>query len=1332
MELLKGKKSNQLLNYARKAIENKDCELEFVYGGDFRSKLNREDFLRLLSVLKQKYPLLSEENTLDIIVKDIRTSIMGVENIKKYCRSDDLVDISNKIFIKKMRYRDPLFPSVRYYPIIDYDYNFKINLKSEELIQENSSEIQSLLMNWKNQLKYFRYKKRYSFITEDNLFRIDLTVVKNNDYNPKFKKNNLFKSFIGSKILKNEENYELEIEYVGSISNLGVYPIDIFKEKIIKEKEETDKKLNEKFLQMKTDWKINEGDNVYSEIEPYHIAPYDEPYNIEGGIDSDKGEFMDVLIYPSDKEMVRPKYSFEDIKYEYWEDSNRLELFEAILTHDKKILYSTNKENITGDYEGAPQKTDYIEYSVFPEFSEGELKEKKELQNLILVPESYILKIAYFKKSISWAPKKKEKKDLIQGTPTENINLQEDVINEVVNEWTPEKYTFEPPPLITYEQLKEAGEFDEDIDVLGHVMDYKQKNIKPNDINLVSEALVMVFKKNIGEILKLKENGQIIVGNTEKNKIILEYKNLIEQNDSGYLLKKKTMLKRMRDKDDNYKKLANEIEKLEVKETRFVGPNPISMSKENIMKDFNHSIVEGYVVTEKADGIRAQLLIGFDKHGYLITPKKEIIGTDIRFEGCQGKWLFDGEYITLNRRGDPIKLFMIFDVYYAGDGFSKYPNHAYTYPWISRKKKDISRFAIIEDFKQTVKMILDGTDFRVGFKSYLEGPKKLLKSKKDANKYTNINGIFRQSKKLWDIETKKSGYEYSIDGLIYMPMFMSVKSMNEGEVMKNFGGEWSINYKWKPPEENTIDFRVRIVREENKKGEKRDKIVSSKIGGRIMKCKQVELYVGYDVKRDEDFDYAWKILNSDPLSVEKKEILFDPDKTKSHHICNIPLRNNKMFCEKDKSELLDNQLVEMRYCPDNPEDARWYPLRLRPDKIKPQFFTTANSIWSTIINPVTTEMITGVDDPPDLENKDEEYPKKDNYYIDNDSESSEDISLRKLHNYIKNKLITAICSIGKRPISVMDTSIGRGGDINKYLYSKNRIEFLLGLDISGDVRNAAKRFYLETRRKPKAMFIQYDTSESIKNGAGYKGENDTVDRNRNLINIIYNKNNSVPKEYKQIEKDYRKIADKGFNIISSQFTIHYYFRNEITLRGYLQNLSDNCIKGGYFIGTCYDGNKIFELLKDKDEYTMNDESDNLVFSVRKDYEIENFEYAPNNIRPLFGQKITVEMSSIGQPITEYLVNFDLLKEMMKLYRFKLVSPELNGNYSGIFNKDEYSLEPGLGSFGKIIENIRKLSEKDTLLKQGGPYHRSVEINKKENEKLGVLSSLNNWFIFQKY
>ena len=47
-----------------------------------------------------------------------------------------------------------------------------------------------------------------------------------------------------------------------------------------------------------------------------------------------------------------------------------------------------------------------------------------------------------------------------------------------------------------------------------------------------------------------------------------------------------------------------------------------------------------------------------------------------------------------------------------------------------KRKKDICRFSIIEDFKQNIDIIYDNTDYRIGFKSYLEGPKKLQKIKK--------------------------------------------------------------------------------------------------------------------------------------------------------------------------------------------------------------------------------------------------------------------------------------------------------------------------------------------------------------------------------------------------------------------------------------------------------------------------------------------------------------------------------------------------------------------------------------------------------------------------
>ena len=1336
MNLLTGHKNTQLFQYVKRAIEDKNCELEFVYGGDFKSKMNREDFLRVLNTLKQKYPLLHEENTLDIIIKDIRATITGLENIKKYCKTDNIEDIPLKNFIKKTRYNDHRFPNVKFYPIIDYDYNYKINLKSEEEIDESNYEIQSLLMNWKNELKYFRYKKRYSFLTDDNLFRIDITVVKHNDYNPKKRSNNLYRSFVESGILKNKESYELEIEYVGSIDKDGIFPIDIFKQKLLKEEESKDEELSQKFFKMKTDWssKINAGDNIYSEIEPYEIAEYEDPYNMPGAINTDNGEFSDVITITENQRSILPKFSFEDIKYEYWEDSDREQIFDDILMNNRTLTYVSKKLNTEGDYKNSPNHTDYVEYRVFPEFTEEELKDNKVFKNIILVPEKYIVRVAKYTKEISWAPKSKKEKiseDSPLGSKLDDETENTEPIEEVSKEWKPETYYLDRKPEIipsdiVFEQMKEAGEFEVDMGIQERIFQKKKEKEMGSDINFVTKGLMVLFKDTIEVILKLKMNDDILLGNSKKNDIIIDYRILTEQNDSGYLLKKKRESKGKKDKD---KRLEREIEDLEVKETRFIGPNPVSISLENVMQDHRNSIVEGYVVTEKADGIRSQLLINSDI-GYLITPKKEVIGTNVKFDNCEGKWLFDGEYITKNRRGESIKLFMIFDVYYAGDGFSKYPEHAYSYPWVSKKKKDICRYSIIEDFKQNVEIIFDDTDFRIGFKAYLEGPKKLQKSKKDPTKYTNISGIFRQSKKLWDIETKKSGYEYSIDGLIYMPMRMAVKSLNEGEVLKNFGGTWSINYKWKPPEENTIDFKIRFAKDKDKNGKEKDKIVSSRINGRITKCKQVHLYVGYDSKKDETFDYSWKILTGDKLQEEKREILFDPDKTKSHHICNLPLKGNKIFCEKDKAELTNNQLVEMRYCPENPEDSRWTPLRLRTDKIQPQFFITANNIWQTIINPVTTEMITGIEDiPKELE---KEEMTTDNYYIDNDDGIFEDLPLRKLHNFIKNKLITAVCSVGTKSISIMDTSIGRGGDIGKYLYSKNKIDFLMGLDISGDVSNAAKRFYLETRKKPKAMFIQYDTSESIKDGFGYKGSDEMIERNRNLINIIYNKNKSLPKEYNKIDKIYRKIADKGFDVISSQFTIHYYFTDEMTLRSYLQNLSDNCNKGGYFVGTCYDGSKIFDLLKDKEEYSMHDEHENLVFSIKKDYESDNFEYDKSNIKSLLGKEITVEMSSIGQPIKEYLVNFDLLKDMMKLYKFKPVKLDLRGIYNGIFNKEEYSSEEGIGSFGNIIKNLNKLSEKDILLKSGGPFHKSLDINKKENERLKVLSSLNNWFVFEKY
>ena len=102
--------------------------------------------------------------------------------------------------------------------------------------------------------------------------------------------------------------------------------------------------------------------------------------------------------------------------------------------------------------------------------------------------------------------------------------------------------------------------------------------------------------------------------------------------------------------------------------------------------------------------------------------------------------------------------------------------------------------------------------------------------------------------------------------------------------------------------------------------------------------------------------------------------------------------------------------------------------------------------------------------------------------------------------------------------------------------------------------------------KPKATFLQYDTSKSIMNKDGCIGERCDL-----LLDLLFDKTAKHPKEYEKIQKEIGGIARKGFDIVSSQFCLHYYFKNEETVRGFCENVRDLCSSGGYFIGTCYDG-----------------------------------------------------------------------------------------------------------------------------------------------------------------
>ena len=1292
--------------FMKKSLVSKEYELKWIYGSHPRNILNKSEFIRLLNHLRQNYQIVKESNSLDIRTQyvrldksglsNIRCSIDGVQNIKTYCKTNSIVDIPTVTFMKKVSNKDDKNPSLSFDQIVNTDYNFRINLKKEIILEEDSDEVIKFKDNLKDGLKYYRYKKRFSFHTEDNLFRIDLTAVKSNTYNPKRRTYNLAKNLVDSKILVGKEIYEVEIEYIGYNKISNKYPIVEYSKRVYSEWSDEGLSEEDYEAQMTLITKVDPTASFTPEDSQYYVNDYDAGYGLASGIDSDiespkyyseETPTMDTLwakaaaLKGSPMNLIYMNYWYQDNAWLFW----------LISENNKELLYDGVVENYTADYDEAPENENYVKYTIYPPASEQDnikIKEydlilRKNIQsgasNTIYVPCKYISGLEYRSNYPSDYPDDLDDESGYEsvGKGSDKASVNKSSSNKAgankIPSWGPKSHI----------NLSKDNRF---IDIV---------NLKLNEI--------------VGDILVNISDSNMIVSQRKCGEILNEYKTITEQ-------------------------ISEKI--------NFVGPQPVSMSLNEIDTDNPHSVISGYVVTEKADGIRAQLFIDKNHEGYLITQKKEIICTGLVLKNV-GSVILDGEYITKDRNGKDIQLFMIFDIYYQDNG--EYSSHPYTYPWLPKKSDLPSRSGILHKFKNAIQIenmkllslkqgvyskvwtkedhIVDSKDtIRVGYKNYYMGPKSLKVDKKDESKFTNLKEIGKMSRKILDLDNNDN-YEYNIDGLIFLPMYYPVKSDNETTIVDNISGTWSQNYKWKPPEENTIDFRLRFVKEEVN-GRKHTKISSFSKKGKTVKCYQVEMYVGYDIRKDESSDFTWKVLGYDKR--RQNEVLFNPPTEKdSIHICNIPLTKDKCLCLKDKTEVQDGFIYEMRYEPNNPFGYQWIPLRVRDDKTRPNDSHTANNVWKTIQYPVTEELIKG----KKLFTKDllpEKDMKEYSYYIGDDTGS--DTSLREFHNYIKDKLIRSVTTLGEN-VSVLDTSIGRGGDIGKYLRCNN-IKFLLGLDISPDVNTAAKKYYLSGGNKPKGMFLQYDTSKSIKGGAGCVG--DHVERNKLLIDVLYDRQKALPKELRPLVPKFKGLGKRGFDVISSQFSIHYYFSDELTLRTYIQNISENIKKGGYFIGTCYDGMKVFQKFKtgsNPNHIEMTDEFGNRVFSIHKKYDIDDFSYSKDNIGKLFGQQIDVYMSSIGQTIPEYLVNFQLFIELMKEYGLELVRPEVKKEFKGFFDNKDYSYSDGLGGFERIIDDLDKLYSKDTSLKQYFP--ESFQLIKPKNAMLRELSGFNNWFIFQK-
>jgi len=217
----------------KESIRQDDLELEWIYGDHHypdKNTLTKELFIDLKHKLDSShYSTMDETNSLDIrcefrnkggksVMSNIRATLNGVQQIKQYCLQDNFDDLE-PIYISKTRYKDSKNPTIDYSSAESGLYPCRINLKQEIVKGPTSKEVGIFLHKWTSKNKFFRYKKRFSYVSVSKLWRIDLTAVKSSDQGKHMNQYTYSTTFRESDILNKNETFELEIEYIGSVSN---------------------------------------------------------------------------------------------------------------------------------------------------------------------------------------------------------------------------------------------------------------------------------------------------------------------------------------------------------------------------------------------------------------------------------------------------------------------------------------------------------------------------------------------------------------------------------------------------------------------------------------------------------------------------------------------------------------------------------------------------------------------------------------------------------------------------------------------------------------------------------------------------------------------------------------------------------------------------------------------------------------------------------------------------------------------------------------------------------------------------------------------------------
>jgi SAM-dependent methyltransferase len=270
----------------------------------------------------------------------------------------------------------------------------------------------------------------------------------------------------------------------------------------------------------------------------------------------------------------------------------------------------------------------------------------------------------------------------------------------------------------------------------------------------------------------------------------------------------------------------------------------------------------------------------------------------------------------------------------------------------------------------------------------------------------------------------------------------------------------------------------------------------------------------------------------------------------------------------------------------------------------PNYVTTYNSIVRYFKDPIKEDEI--------MCEKDDQYYQNINY------SKTKTQGLRNFHQWLKTQLYKKYIQKGDK---ILEIAGGRGGDIKKTL--NRNVNYLLLSNINKEGLTKAKGKANKFSRSAKVNILEANAS-------------------------------------KNITKEIKAITSTKFDVVSIQMAFHYFLKNKTSLKNIFKNIDTSLKKGGYFMATFIDGNKVSKEKDNKMEFKSNGKT---IFSITKLFKKQKD----------LGSEIKVFGETFGEQ-NEFLVNVDFIRDFFEQQGYTLIEQEsfksIYKKYKNLSNKNK--------------------------------------------------------------